>query len=119
MRHLLGAVSAAYGETEPRRPFGLRVVSLLLTIGGVLMLVGGLLIAGGFVVAMSIVLALLLVQLFVNMFAVAFTQELRWYGPGILDADPGLRNAILVATSAGSVLLVLGAIRRYVAESQP
>ena len=83
------------------------------------MLVGGLLIAGGFIVAMSIVLALLLVQLFVNMFAVAFTQELRWYGPGLLDADPGLWRGILAATSGGSVLLIIGAIRRSIAESQP
>jgi hypothetical protein len=83
------------------------------------MLVGGLLIMAGFGIAMAVVLALLLVQLFVNMFTVPFTQELRWYGPGILDADPGLRNWVLVATSAGSVLLVLGAVRRYAFESQP
>ena len=87
--------------------------------GGVLMLVGALLIVGGLGVAMAVVLVLLIMQLFVNMFTLPFTQELRWYGPGLLDADPGLRNAVLVATSAGSVLLVVGAIRRYVAESAP
>ena len=81
------------------------------------MLVGGLLIVAGLGIAMAVVLALLFVQLFVNMFTVVFTQELRWYGPGILDADPGLRNWVLAATSAGSVSLVLGAIRRYAAES--
>lgn len=82
------------------------------------MLVGGLLIAGGFGVAMAIVLSLLLVQLFVNLFTVPFTQELRFYGPGLFDWDPGLRNGVLAATTAGSVLLVVGAIRRYAAESQ-
>jgi hypothetical protein len=87
--------------------------------GGVLMLVGVLLIAGGLGVAMAVVLVLLIMQLFVNIFTAPFTQELRWYGPGPLDADPGLRSAMLVATSVGSVLLVVGAIRRYVTESAP
>ena len=87
--------------------------------GGVLMLAGTLLIAGGLGVAMAVVLVLLVMQLFVNIVTLPFTQELRWYGPGPLDADPGLRSAVLVATSAGSVLLVLGAVRRYVAESAP
>ena len=32
---------------------------------------------------------------------------------------PALRNWVLAATSAGSVALVLGAIRRYAAESAP
>ena len=81
------------------------------------MLVGALLIVGGLGVAMAVVVALLLVQLFVNMFTVVFTQDLRWYGPGIFDADRGLWNWVLVATSAGSVLLVVGAIRRYGVES--
>ena len=83
------------------------------------MLVGALLIAGGLGLAMAIVLTLLIVQLFVNIFTVPFTQELRWYGPGPLDADPGLRNGVLAATTVGSVLLVVGAIRRYAAESAP
>jgi hypothetical protein len=83
------------------------------------MLVGALLIAGGLGVAMAVVLVLLVMQLFVNIFTLPFTQELRWYGPGPLDADPGLRNGVLVAMTVGSVLLVVGAIRRYVAESPP
>ena len=83
------------------------------------MLVGSLLIVAGLGVATAVVLVLLVMQLFVNMFTVPFTQELRWYGPGPLDADPGLRDAVLVATSTGSVLLVLGAIRRYTFESGP
>jgi hypothetical protein len=83
------------------------------------MLVGGLLIAGGLGVAMAILLVLLIMQLFVNIFTVPFTQELRWYGPGPLDADPGLRNGVLAATTVGSVLLVVGAVRRYVFESRP
>ena len=83
------------------------------------MLVGTLLIAGGLGVAMAIVLVLLIMQLFVNLFTVPFTQELRSYGPGPVDADPGLRNGVLVATTVGSVLLVVGAVRRYVAESAP
>ena len=81
------------------------------------MLVGALLIVAGLGVAMALVLSLLLVQLFVTMFTVAFTQELRWYGPGILDADPGLVRAVLTATTVGSLLLVLGGVRRYAAES--
>ncbi|HKY76295.1 MAG TPA: hypothetical protein VJS45_09155 [Acidimicrobiia bacterium] len=87
--------------------------------GGVLMLVGALLIVGGLGLAMAVLLVLLVMQLFVNIFTVPFTQELRWYGPGPLDADPGLRNAVLTATTVGSVLLVLGGIRRYVTESAP
>ena len=87
--------------------------------GGWLMLLGGLLIAGGLGVAMAVLLVLLVMQLFVNIFTVPFTQELRWYGPGPLDADPGLRNGVLVATTLGSLLLVLGAVRRYAAESAP
>jgi hypothetical protein len=83
------------------------------------MLAGGLLIAGGLGVAMAVLLVLLIMQLFVNIFTLPFTQELRWYGPGPLDADPGLRNGVLVATTVGSVLLVVGAIRRYVFESRP
>jgi hypothetical protein len=83
------------------------------------MLVGGLLIAGGLGMAMAVLLVLLIMQLFVNIFTVPFTQELRWYGPGPLDADPGLRNGVLVATTVGSVLLVVGAVRRYVFESGP
>ena len=83
------------------------------------MLVGGLLIAGGLGVAMAVVLVLLVMQLFVNIFTLPFTQELRWYGPGVLDADPGLRNGVLAATTVGSVLLVIGAVRRYWAESPP
>jgi hypothetical protein len=87
--------------------------------GGVLMLVGALLIVAGLGLAMAVTLVLLVMQLFVNIVTVPFTQEFRWYGPGPLDADPGLRNAVLTATSAGSVLLVLGAIRRYTFESAP
>jgi len=83
------------------------------------MLVGGILIAGGLGVAVAFVLVLLVMQLFVNIFTVPFTQELRWYGPGLLDWDPGFRNGVLAATTAGSVLLVIGAIRRYALESQP
>ena len=83
------------------------------------MLVGGVLIAGGLGVAVAFVLVLLVMQLFVNIFTVPFTQELRWYGPGLLDWDPGFRNGVLAATTAGSVLLVIGAIRRYALESQP
>ncbi len=81
------------------------------------MLVGGLLIAGGLGLAAAVVLVLLVMQLFVNIFTIPFTQELRWYGPGLLDWEPGLRNAVLAATTAGSVLLVVGAVRRYGAES--
>jgi hypothetical protein len=83
------------------------------------MLAGGVLIAAGFGLAMAITLTLLVVQLFVNMFAVIFTQELKWYGPGPLDADPGFRNLLLALTTSGSVLLVIGGVRRYGAESKP
>lgn len=83
------------------------------------MLVGGLLIAGGLGVAMAFMMVLLVMQLFVNIFTVPFTQELRWYGPGLLDWEPGLRNAVLASTTAGSVLLVVGAVRRYAVESPP
>jgi hypothetical protein len=81
--------------------------------GGILMLVGTLLIAAGLGVAVAFMLVLLIMQLFVNIFTVAFTQELRWYGPGLLDWDPGLRNSVLAATVAGSAILVVGGFRRY------
>ena len=77
------------------------------------MLVGILLIAAGLGVAMAIMMVLLIMQLFVNIFTVPFTQELRWYGPGLLDWEPDLRNGVLAATVAGSVLLVAGGFRRY------
>jgi len=80
------------------------------------MLVGGLLIGAGLGLALAFGLVLLVVQLFANVFTVPFTQELRWYGPGLLDWDPGFRNLVLAATTAGSVLLVIGAVRRYAAE---
>ena len=83
------------------------------------MLGGGLLIAGGLGVAVAFMLVLLVVQLFFNIFTVPFTQELRWYGPGLLDWDPGFRNGVLAATTVGSLLLVAGAVRRYAFESQP
>jgi len=80
------------------------------------MLVGGLCIAGGLGVAMAFVMVLLVMQLFVDIFTVPFTQELRWYGPGLFDWDPGFRSFVLTATTAGSVLLVIGALRRYSVE---
>lgn len=84
------------------------------------MLLGGLMIGLGLGVAAAVLLVLLLVQLFVNIFTVPFTQELRWYGPGLLDWDPGLRDGLLAATTIGSVLLVAGAVRRYTgSEARP
>ena len=80
------------------------------------MVLGALLIAGGLGVAAVMVVAMLFFELLVNVFLVAFTQDLRWYGPGLLDVDPGLRNGVVAATAAGSVLLVAGAVRRYGAE---
>ena len=83
------------------------------------MLVGALLIVAGLGLALAVTMVLLVMQLFINIFTIPFTEELRWYGPGPLDADPDLRTAVLTATSVGSVLLVLGAIRRYTFESGP
>jgi hypothetical protein len=83
------------------------------------MLIGALLIIAGLGLALAVTMVLLVMQLFVNMVTLPFTQELRWYGPGPLDADPDLRAAVLTATSVGSVLLVVGAIRRYAFESAP
>jgi hypothetical protein len=83
------------------------------------MLIGVLLIAGGLGVALVMIVAILFLVLIVNVFALPFTQELRWYGPDLFDWDPGLRNGVIAATAAGSVLLVAGAVRRYGAESPP
>ena len=83
------------------------------------MLLGGLLIAGSFVVALAMMVAVLFFVLIVNLFTIPFTGELRWYGPDLFDVDPGLRNAIVAASAIGSVLLVVGGVRRYGAESPP
>ena len=84
------------------------------------MLLGGLLIAGTLMVAMAVVVGILFFVLIVNVFTVPFTGELRWYGPDLFDmVDPGLRNGMLAASAVGSVLLVVGGVRRYGAESPP
>ena len=83
------------------------------------MLLGVLLLAGALGLALAIVVAVLFFVLIVNVFTLPFTQELRWYGPDLFDWDPGLRNGVIAATVAGSVLLVAGAVRRYGAESPP
>ncbi len=69
--------------------------------------------AGTFGLLVAVVLVLLVVQLFANVFTVAFTQELRWYGPGLFDWEPGLRNGLVAGSVVGSVLLVAGGVRRY------
>jgi hypothetical protein len=79
----------------------------------VLLLLGALTLAGTFGVVAAVVLVLLIMQLFVNVFTVPFTQELRWYGPGLFDWEPGLRNGLVAASVVGSVLLVAGGVRRY------
>jgi hypothetical protein len=83
------------------------------------MIFGAVLIAGGVGVAAVMVVGMLFFELLINMFAVVFTKDLRWYGPSLLDSDPGIRNGVLAATALGSILLVAGAVRRYGAETPP
>jgi hypothetical protein len=83
------------------------------------MLLGVVLLAGALGAALVALVAILFIVLIINVFALPFTQELRWYGPDLLDWSPGLRNFVIVATVAGSVFLVVGAVRRYGAESPP
>ena len=77
------------------------------------MLLGALVLAATLGVAVAIMLVLLIMQLFVNIITVAFTQELRWYGPGLFDWEPELRNGLVAGSVTGSVLLVAGGFRRY------
>jgi hypothetical protein len=81
------------------------------------MLLGAVLIAGGLVVGLVMAVAMLFFELIVNVFLVIFVQDFRWYGPSLFDMDPGLRNWLIAATAGGSVLLVAGAVWRYVVES--
>ncbi|HVW33031.1 MAG TPA: hypothetical protein VHL53_10870, partial [Acidimicrobiia bacterium] len=83
----------------------------------IVMLVGALLIVAGFGAAMAMVVALLFFELIVNVFAAAFTQDLRWYGPALFDWGPGFTHLVLGLTAAGSALLVAGALWRYRLES--
>ena len=81
------------------------------------MLLGALLIAGGVGVALVVAVGMLFFELIINVFTIVFTQDLRWYGPSLFDADPGLRNWVIAATAGGSLLLVAGAVWRYAVES--
>jgi hypothetical protein len=72
--------------------------------------VGSIVVAIGFALAAGVTLGMLFWQLLANVVMVVFVQELRWYGPGILDASHELWQWVLWLGVCGAALMGLAGV---------
>lgn len=73
-----------------------------------LLVLGSIAMSTAIAIVLALVLALLFWQLMANVFAVAFVQELRWYGPSVYTAGGDLWWWVLGGGAAGAVVLGVG-----------
>lgn len=83
-----------------------------------LLILGSIAMSTTVAIVLALVLALLFWQLMANVFAVAFVQELRWYGPSVYTAGGDLWWWVTGVGIAGAVVTGLGVYGMLRAEAE-
>lgn len=83
-----------------------------------LLILGSITMTTAVAIVLALVMALLFWQLMANVFAVAFVQELRWYGPSVYTAGGDLWWWVGSVGAAGAVVLGIGAYLMDRAEAE-